>query len=613
MAMKRASWPISVLLTGGLLLLWGGERVFEAGTGRMVLSWAGVALCVLATLLRLMRVRAASGGAVQVEKALLGLQAVALAALAMYFAQSDALAKLDGALLSADSPKLSGALSALWPAVMATALFPISLMELSYSSMAKSSTVEVGRVRDAMFSGLGAAGLVIFAFTTQYVAGERDGKVDLSYFRTTKPGEATRKLVQSFDEPVTAALFFPPSNEVSEQVQAYFDDLKKESPKLVVLLLDHAVEPARAKEFGVSGNGVVVLAKGARHESVYLGTELEKAKTQLRGLDQDVQKRLLQVARAKKTIYLTTGHGERTEEAQATADQRATTAMLRSELKAQNYELKSLSAAEGLGQEVPKDAAAVMILGPTQEFQAPEAKAISEYGMRGGKLFVAVDPESGLNFKELLVPLGLSFTPVVLANDVAFARKTYTPSDRTIIGTKTYSSHPAVTSNGRGGFPLFLNQAGFLDELPAHPAELSIDFAVKAEAATWNDLNNNYQADVPPEVRKAYGVVAAVIRRKTGSTKVEDEMRALVLADSDAIGDEVLNVSKGNGYLIIDGLKWLFGDEQLQGTINQETDVPITRTRQQDVAWFYATTFLAPVSVVGLGLFLRRRKKGGTR
>ena len=608
--MKRASLPVSLTLAVGLLLLWGGERILEAGTGRLVLSWLGVGLCVGAALWRFSRVRGSTGGATQVEKALFGLQVVALAALAMYFAQSDALAKLDGAPLGTDSPKLAGSLAALWPAVIAAAIFPIALMELSYAAMAKSVTVEVGRVRDAMFSGLAAAGLLTFAVCAQYVAGERDGKVDLSYFRTTRPGDATRHLVQSFEDPVTAALFFPPANEVSEQVQAYFDDLKKESPKLQVILLDHAVEPARAKEFGVSGNGVVVLSRGSHHESIFLGTELEKSKSQLRGLDQDVQKRLLQVSKSKKTIYLTTGHGERTEEALAIVDQRATIALLMSKLKAQNYELKTLSAAEGLGQEVPKDAAAVMILGPTQAFQEPEAKALNEYGVRGGKLFIAVDPESGLAFKELLTPLGLSFTPVVLANDVAYARKTYTPSDRTIIGTKTFSSHPSVTTNGRSGFPFFMNQAGVLEELPTHPAEVSIDFAVKGDPATWNDLNNNYQADVPPEVRKAWPLVAAVTRRKTGSTKVEDELRALVLADSDAIGDEILNVSRGNENLLLDGLKWMFGDEQLQGTVNQETDVPITRTRQQDVAWFYATTFLAPAAVIGLGVMLRRRKKG---
>ena len=77
-----------------------------------------------------------------------------------------------------------------------------------------------------------------------------------------------------------------------------------------------------------------------------------------------------------------------------------------------------------------------------------------------------------------------------------------------------------------------------------------MDFSVRGGPATWNDLNRNFQPDTPPEVRKAWGVVAAVTRKKEGGTKVEEELRALVLSDSDAISDDVLGVSKGNGYLV---------------------------------------------------------------
>jgi len=86
-------------------------------------------------------------------------------------------------------------------------------------------------------------------------------------------------------------------------------------------------------------------------------------------------------------------------------------------------------------------------------------------------------------------------------------------------------------------------------------------------------------------------------------------MRVLVLGDSDAVADLVLQQLPGNQYLVIDGFKWLLGDEQLVGVTNTEVDVPLNRTRQQDSAWFYGTTFLAPLAVVGLGWFARRRTK----
>ena len=45
-----------------------------------------------------------------------------------------------------------------------------------------------------VWSGVGLAGALVFAFAMTYVASERDKKVDLSYFRTAKPGESTRKI-----------------------------------------------------------------------------------------------------------------------------------------------------------------------------------------------------------------------------------------------------------------------------------------------------------------------------------------------------------------------------------------------------------------------------------
>ena len=491
--------------------------------------------------------------------------------------------------------------------MLAASLFPVLLVEFGYAAMAKAPRLELGRVREAMYSGLGLAGALVFAVGLQYVVVQRDVRADFSYFRTAKPGDATRRLVQSLDEPLTVTLFFPPANDVSEAVADYFDDLKKESTKLTVEQYDHALEPTKARELQVSGNGTVVIAKGARRETIFIGQELEKSRTQLKSLDQDVNKKLLLVAKSKRTIYLTTGHGERTEDpVGGSTDQRATIAMLRGELKAQNYELKSLSVAEGLGSEIPKDAAAVIILGPQSDFAPPEAKTMEEYEKKGGKVFIALDPEVPLTFKALLEPLGLSFTPVMLANDTAHGRKTYTLADRTIIGTNSYSSHPVVTSNGRAGNAMFFMGAGEVAELPVHPADITVDFAVRAMPTTWNDLNNNYNADTPPEVRKAYGVVAAVARRAP-SNKIEDEMRGVVMGDSDAISDEILQVARGNGLLILDGLKWLLGDEKLMGSTNSESDVPITRTRTQDSVWFYGTIFLAPALVMLAGYLSRRR------
>lgn len=605
--MSSRSYPVSVILGVGLLFLYVGERIAEAGSNRAILSGLGALVVLFAIGLRLTRMRGATKDRAAVERAFLFLQLTAVGALLLYFVQSDLWAKVASATLDTTSPKLAGVLAVLWPALLAVAVLPQVLMEFAYAAMARAKVVELGRMREATWSGLGLAFALVFAMAAYYVASERDGRVDLSYFRTTKPGDATRKLVASLDEPVKVALFFPPANDVAEEVKSYFEDLKAESKMMEVEVLDHPLEPVKARELGVSGNGTIVVSKGSRKESMVIGTEIEKARSSLRGLDQDVQKRLLLVAKSKRVIYLTSGHGERREEPIGSIDQRATISALRNKLREQNYELKNLSTAEGLGAEVPKDAAAVLILGPTQPFSEPEAKSIEEYGKHGGKLLIALDPEAGVDFKELLEPLGLKYDPAMLANDVVFIRSQGGPSDRGILATSSFSSHPVAGTIGRAGQPCVFLTSGAIDELPAHPADITVDFTVRANPQTFNDLNNNFNHDPPAETRKSYGLVASVTKRSP-SNKLEEELRVVVMADSDSIGDIVLPQVLTNQALVLDTLKWLFGEERTMGLTNSEADVAIVRTRQQDQVWFYLTIFLAPAAVLLAGFFARRKK-----
>ncbi len=601
----------SILLGLGLVLAWVGERIIEAPSARLVVTGAGTVLLLFAASSRALYSGRQHGELRRVQRLFSAFAFLALFAFALYALQSDLFAKATGSPLSAQWPKLSGILSALWPALMALSLLPTLLMELSFSTMAKAPKLEDGRILEAMLSGVGLASAFIFAFAMQYVATERDSKVDFSYFRVAKAGEATKKLVASLDAPFEVYLFFPPASDVAEAVVGYFKELESVSNQLNVNRLDHALEPLKAKDMGISGNGTIVFKKGARKETMYIGTEIEKARTQLRGLDGEVQKRLLQVAQARRTIYFTGGHGERSQEPTNEMDQRSTIEILSKTLKDQNFEVRTLTTAEGLGQEVPKDAAAIFIIGPSSPFSEPEAKAIETYAQNKGRLFIALDPENGLRFDELLKPFGLTFTAQAVAQERGTANVRPPPglADRINIGIRTFSSHPTVTHLGRSNVPVLMLGAGGLDELPSHAADLNIDFAVRSLPDSWNDANGNFEFDSNgSETKKAWGVVAAVERR-SASNKTEEAMRALILGDSDAVADLVLNQLPGNQYLVVDGFKWLLGDEHLSGTTNTEVDVPLARSRQQDTVWFYGTTFLAPVAVLGIGFLARRRAK----
>ncbi|MDY7229114.1 Gldg family protein [Hyalangium rubrum] len=601
------SLVFAVVLVGGLVL----ERIAGAGTALTAIVVARTVLLLAVVGWAATRMAQASGGRKVLWRWALLCYVVGFVGLLLYTAQSELGTRLLGTALSQSSPKLAVVSQALFPALLVLSLLPLALLEASAAAMARAPVLETERAHGALFSGLGTAFVLIFSFSAMYVATQLDKTWDLSYFRTAKPGESTRKLIQGLNEPLQVTLFFPPANEVGEAVAQYFRELGQDAPQLQVERLDQAVEPSRARTLGVSTNGVVVFSRGEQREVLTVGLEIDRARGQLQRLDQEVQKRLLTVARPRRVLYLTTGHGERGDGKAAPGETpRPGIGQLKELMRAQNVEVQPLGVAEGLGSEVPRDAAVVAIIGPTKEFLQEEINALREYLNKGGRLWLALEPE-GPSYDALVEPLGVRYVNTLLANDQVYFRATRQQSDRANLATAAYSSHPSVSTLASlgGQAPVaFLGSGAF--ETRSNPQQgLGLDVSVRAHEATFVDKNRNFTED-EGEDRRAWPLVMAIDKPIQGS---KEGMRAVVMGDSDALADGVLP-NLGNAYLALDTLRWLTGEEALAGAVSSEEDVPIQHTREQDVLWFYATVLLAPAVVLGVGFFVtRRRGKRGPR
>ena len=602
LATSRTSGRWSALWGFGMLAAFVGERLIGSGRPRAVFTVLGL-LCVLAAMaIRFVRSRSAAADRRTLERTLLGLYAVGLAAFLLYVIQSDVWASLFNKPLEKEWPRLSTVLSAMWPAVWLVAAWPVLLVELAFAQMSRAPRLELGRIRSAMLSGFGLAAALIAAFSFAYVASERNKKFDRAYFRTTRPGEVTRRIVRNLDQPIEAAVFFPAGNEVREEVDTYLEDLAKESGQLKITHFDYDIDPLKAKDYGVSSNGVIVFVRAAKKEQLGLPREIEGAKTALRTLDKEVQQRLMMVVKPPRTAGFTLGHGERTwERPESDTDKRQGIAILRDALIDQTYDVRNVSPSDGLMSEVPKNISVLFIVGPRTPFQPGELAAINRYIDGGGRVFIALDPENNLDLKEILAPLNLTFMPEPLANDQAFARRMEQKiSDRANLVTSTFSSHPSVTTVARLGprASLVLPGAGWINTKRERTAEIPVDSPVKAHFATFLDKNRNYELD-PGEEKRAWELAA---------TAVKKDARIFLIADSDFIGDEAIKVG-GNGLLALDAVRWLMGDEAFSGQTSTEADVKITHTRKQDVVWFYATVFLVPALVIGAGVIVTRGKR----
>jgi len=579
-----------------------GERMIGSGGTRTIATSLGLLLVIGAMVMRFIRAGKAAPDRRKLEQTLLALYAVGLGAVVLYGVQSDLWASAFTQPLERNWPKLSTVLAALWSVVWIAAAWPILLVELSNAEMARAPKLELGRIRSAMLSGFGLAATLVAAFSFAYVASERDKKVDLAYFKTSRPGEVTRRIVRNLDQPIEVAVFFPSANEVRDEVDDYLADLAKESAQLKIAHYDFDIDPIKAKEYGVTTNGILVFLRGAKKEQLGLPKEMEGAKSALKTLDKEVQQRLLTVVRPPRSAGFTLGHGERTwERGETDTDKRVGIALLRDGLIDQNYDVRSVNPADGLMNEVPKGITMLAIIGPRAPFQPEEYASINRFIDGGGRVLIALDPENKVDMHEVLAPLNLTFKAEPLANEMAYARRADQKiSDRANLVTSTFATHPSVSTLKRLGprAAVVLPGAGWADAKKDRTSAIPVDSPIKAHYATFVDKNGNFTLD-PDEQKRAWELAA---------TAVKKDARVFVIADSDWIGDEAIKIP-GNSVLALDVVRWLMGDESFSGQTSTEADVKITHTRKQDVAWFYSMLFVAPALVIGAGIAVTRKTR----
>jgi len=224
----------------------------------------------------------------------------------------------------------------------------------------------------------------------------------------------------------------------------------------------------------------------------------------------------------------------------------------------------------------------------------------------------------------------LTYTPTVLANDHAHVRLSYNNADQVRLISNSFSSHASVSTlsrNSSAAAVVFFGSGG-LER--ANNATAKIDFAVRAPSGSFPDRNKNYVQDKDSEKTGSFNLAAAVSRpiasaaaapapdqdKKPSDKKPDNkEMRAFVVADSDAFGDLVMSNVRGNQVFMADAVRWLVGEASFAGAETSEEDVRIETTKQQDLSWFYATIFGAPCLVLAAGVVISRRSRrvGGAK
>jgi hypothetical protein len=514
---------------------------------------------------------------------------------------------------SEDNRSARSLLWGLWPVALLVSALPLFAVELAVLPSAFAPHYELNRIRSSARRALTLAMIGGALGFTNLIVSQHDHKWELAAENQVKASPETLAAVARITQPVEVVLFFPAVNEIADQVERYLAPITKTAPNITVRRVDIALDEEISKRAGVDKNGTLALLRGKTKEVVPLGLNKAAARYNLRQLDQNFLKKLVQVSSQKRTVYFVTGHGERAWDRAAPDDTRIPVGQIKRWLEASQFTVRELGLAQGLQDKLPDDAELVFILGPEKPFLSGEVEQILKgFETRPLRVFIALQSgPAGSHLEPLLEPLGLKFDPSYLGNR-SHAVITRTPKDEWNIFSDSFTAHESVKDIKRlGRIAVVLPQTGALEIVDKPPMPgVKTAAVLNAIAGTYKDGNMNYTWDAPDEPRGTFPLAAAVTRTSTkAGTGKSLEARAFVLASIDAFSDQWVTLHEPNRIFFAQIVQWLQeGEEPIVPTLSK-SDVKIVHKKDEDALTFYGTIFGVPLLVLGVGLFAVRRRE----
>jgi len=413
----------------------------------------------------------------------------------------------------------------------------------------------------------------------------------------------TTELLESLEEDVSIIAFFTESE--APPVRDLLDRYDYASERIELRFVDPNAEPGLVDELGITTED---LARGIIRMSLASG----EAVTLSEFSEPDVTNALRKLAKSTgKKVYFLEGHNERAIEPQP--GEKASFAMgpdsfgrAADALRNETYEVESLLLATL--EDVPADASALVIAGPTRPLLASELEAVQRYVEGGGSLFVALDPRAQTNLYDLLQIWGIA-----LGDDVVVDRALAVFGQATTPIAGEYDGRHPITSPLREPtlFPMVRSV-----ELDAAAAS-NFSILVKTGKESWAERD----LDAWRETGRAEfdsgdldGPVPVAIAGSPGiAGGAETAGRLVVFGDSDFATNEFLDALR-NRDLFINSVNWLAGDvEQITVRPNVSRASSFQMTQNEFRVIQYLSLFVLPeaIAIFGVVTWWVRRKSPG--
>jgi hypothetical protein len=478
----------------------------------------------------------------------------------------------------------------------------------NYKRMLNSDVGGAGRSRASFFflsSFLITAVAIGGLAAANFIVAKRNKTWDLTNKKIYSLAPQTLTTLQGLKEPVKAIGFLPAKHPYYDALSEIFQRYATETDKFKYEIKDPKKSPDLAAKYQLKeGQTTVVLVRGEGMTESHTVLNVVS--------EQEVTNALIKLNTVgEQKIYYLVGHGEwPLEETQPSSpDQQSVTSAseFRSSLLQEGYTPELLNLAEKQNQ-IPRDAALVMIAGPKTPVSEGEKAALKKYLEEGGRLLYFADSNGEGGLDALLAEYGVQVDRGLVADDKL------NPMNPFVVVSAFFSDHEItrvlkqVKLNLE--FPmtrgLSIVNEGVAQGVTPMPIVLTSPYA-------WVETtpSENPKPDQGEKTGQIPLVIASTRNTSSAEGKRFDEARVLVFGDANLVVDALWG-HEANRNLILNSLAW--ASTQVSKITIRPPDRDIS-TIDVDNDMLSKIRFIAmdllPISLIGVGLaiWLTRRSK----
>ena len=439
-------------------------------------------------------------------------------------------------------------------------------------------------------------------------------RFDLTATRQFSLADQTVKLLKDLENPVEAIAFFAPGNPSQDRFRRSAEDLlaefERRSNDFSYSFVDPDRDPAKARRYGVTQYPTIVFV-GMTEEG-----ERQQQVTAPRFQERDFATALLIVATSdvRKRVYILTGHGERdpfdsdqgTEGFGFAADG----------LVGDNYALQTISLLET--PEIPDDAAALIIAGPTKELEEAESQELFSYLNGGGAAVFLLDPNPPQTFRDLLARWAIKVVDgVVIDLQRSVSGQPQTP----LIPRDQYFELPAIASivspldesflpgTTAFDFPGLYALRGFQtsfdpeNDLPPETITFLPMVSTNILSCIASDPNSDQcDADSPfGSLLPALALTAIAPAQGDPDPEAERPTGIVLFGDSDFASNRFF-YSRSNADLFLNSVNWLTEDISLSAARTKPESFRLLVLTRPEMRFIqYSSWLLLPIGVLLIG------------